>query len=86
MAKVGEDGKRFSAASTATLTQLEGLDARFGAMTSAADAIEALLDAGAASPARLIEAKHELAQLNGEFRRPPPSSRGRRERELVADG
>ena len=66
MSKVSED-KRFSAASAATLGQLEGLDERFGAMTSAADAIEALLDAGSVPAARLVEAKHELAQLNGDL-------------------
>ena len=55
MSKVSED-KRFSAASAATLGQLEGLDERFGAMTSAADAIEALLDAGSVPAARLVEA------------------------------
>ena len=60
------DDRRFSAASTTTLSKLDELSAQLDAMRSGVDEIKAQMDAGVGAE-ELIPAKHRLAQLNGDL-------------------
>ena len=62
-----ENDRRYSAASSATLSKLGHLDKSYNDMRKAVDEIAEKIGTGELAPDEMLQAKHKLAQLNGDL-------------------